>query len=201
MVSKKAQVWVETVIYTLIALALIGTVLAFVKPKIEEIQDKLTIDQTLEMMGDIDAKILLLAQGSLGNQRLLELQIKKGELIVDPPKNSLIFTLENSRYAYSEIGKQKDIGNVLVETNQIGKYYKIDLTNNYSRYNVTYENENQIKKLTKSPTIYKLTVSNDGKAYCITGCGGSPLCLNPADSQCTGCKADCKTKLNFKLVN
>ena len=39
--DKKAQVWIETVIYTLIALALIGTVLAFVKPKIQEIQDKI----------------------------------------------------------------------------------------------------------------------------------------------------------------
>ena len=39
--KKRGQVWVETVIYTLIALALIGTVLAFVKPKVEEMQDKI----------------------------------------------------------------------------------------------------------------------------------------------------------------
>ena len=43
--SKHGQVWVETVIYTLIAFALIGTVLTFVKPKIEEMQDSAIISQ------------------------------------------------------------------------------------------------------------------------------------------------------------
>ena len=36
----KAQVWIETVIYLLIAFIMIGMVLAFVKPKLEDIKDK-----------------------------------------------------------------------------------------------------------------------------------------------------------------
>ena len=37
------QVWVETVTYTLIAIVMIGLVLSFAKPKIEELQDKTII--------------------------------------------------------------------------------------------------------------------------------------------------------------
>ena len=36
--KKRGQIWVETVIYTLIALILIGLVLTFITPKIKEIQ-------------------------------------------------------------------------------------------------------------------------------------------------------------------
>ena len=37
----KGQVWVETVLYTLIGLALIGVVLAIITPKINETRDKI----------------------------------------------------------------------------------------------------------------------------------------------------------------
>ena len=78
--SKKAQVWIETVIYTLIALVLIGAVLAFVKPKLQELQDKAIIDQTVQVMEGIDAKIHSVVQGGAGNKRIIELQLKKGAI-------------------------------------------------------------------------------------------------------------------------
>ena len=45
--GSKGQIWVETMVYTLIAFALIGIVLMFVKPKIEEIQDTSIIEQSI----------------------------------------------------------------------------------------------------------------------------------------------------------
>src|SRR3989344_7965453 len=77
----KGQVWVETVVYTLIAFALIGLVLAFVKPKIEEIQDKGLVDQSVEVLEEIDSVIGNI--GSAGNQRVLSLGISKGTLNID----------------------------------------------------------------------------------------------------------------------
>ena len=56
--DKKAQVWVETVIYTLIAFIMIGTVVTFAKPKIEEIQDKVILEQSLKLINDINTVIL-----------------------------------------------------------------------------------------------------------------------------------------------
>ena len=52
-VKKRGQIWVETVIYTLIALVMIGTILAFALPKISEIQDKSTIEQSIIVIKDI----------------------------------------------------------------------------------------------------------------------------------------------------
>ena len=76
--KKRGQIWVETVVYTLIAFALIGLVLAFVKPKIEEIQDKAVLDQSAGILEEIDSIVKNL--GSPGNQRLIELGISKGKM-------------------------------------------------------------------------------------------------------------------------
>ena len=84
--GKNGQVWVETVIYTLIAFVLIGAVLAIAQPRIEEIQDKAFIEQSFGVMKDIDNIILSLAQGGVGNKRVVELGLKKGNLIIDGDK-------------------------------------------------------------------------------------------------------------------
>jgi len=52
--EKKGQIWVETVIYVLIALIMIGAVLAFINPKVKEIQDKLTLDKTVVLLEELD---------------------------------------------------------------------------------------------------------------------------------------------------
>ena len=67
--EKKGQVWVETVIYTLIAFVMIGAVLAFVRPKIEEFQDKAVVEQTISALEDINSVILAVVQGGTGNKR------------------------------------------------------------------------------------------------------------------------------------
>ena len=77
--NKRGQVWVETVIYTLIAFTLMGLVLAFVVPKIEETQDRGIIEQSIQVLQDIDSLIRNL--GGPGNQRTPEIGISKGTLI------------------------------------------------------------------------------------------------------------------------
>ena len=53
--KKRGQVWIETVTYTLVAFVLIGLVLSFVKPKIEELQDQAIIEQSTSMIKEIDS--------------------------------------------------------------------------------------------------------------------------------------------------
>ena len=112
LINRKAQVWVETVIYTLIALALIGATLAFVKPKLEEMKDNSLVEQSISMMKSIDATINNL--GVPGNQRVINLVIKKGELKIDGKSNSLVFEM-NIVGEYSEIGKEIEEGNLILE--------------------------------------------------------------------------------------
>jgi len=163
MQNKKAQVWVETVIYTLIAFVLIGAVLAFVKPKLDEFQDKSIIEQTLTAVEDINNIINSLVQGGSGNKRLLELTINKGILNINGESDELIFEIE-SRYLYSEPGNDITIGSAKIKTEKKGKFNLVTTNMSYSqKYDITYDKKNINKLLNKAATPYKIAISNDGK--------------------------------------
>lgn len=157
---KRGQIWVETVIYTLIAFSMIGLALGFVKPKIEELQDKGIIEQSLTLLEDINEIIETL--GNSGNQRLIEVSINKGDLKIDCENDRFIFEID-SRYQYSEFGQNIESGNVLVHTEKINDIYRVNMTLSYENYNLTYDNSEQIKILSKSPTSYRILISNRGE--------------------------------------
>lgn len=160
--SRKAQVWVETVIYTLIALVLIGTVLAFVKPKIEQLQDKAIIEQTLVVMENIDNQITSVIQGGPGNRRIMDIGLKKGTLNIDSTNEQILFNIE-SKHMYSEEGETIEIGNIKTLTTKNGKNYGVVLWTNYSGYDLSYRgNLNGIKSVTKSSNPYKFVITNNG---------------------------------------
>ncbi len=159
--STRGQIWVETVIYTLIALTMIGAVMAFVLPKVQEIQDQALIEQSIDVMEKINEVIISAVQGGPGNRRVLNLEIKKGNLIINSTNDLIIFELE-STYEYSEPGNEIGIGSVKVETKSIGNGNLIVLTANYSRFEVTYNGNEEIKTVTKSPTPYTISIENNG---------------------------------------
>lgn len=160
--NKRGQIWVETVVYTLIALVMIGLVLSFVKPKIEEIQDKAIIEQSIEIMEELNTIILLLIQGGPGNKRLIELGIKKGNLKIDGINDQIVFEMEG-RYTYSEPGQDIYHGSIIAHTEKRGKFNKVNLTIDYSEdYDITYQGEDKLKTISKASTPYKLFISNKG---------------------------------------
>jgi len=163
MQKKRGQVWVETVIYTLIAFTMIGAVLAIAKPKIEEIQDKTIIDQSILLVEDIDNIILSIVQGGQGNKRLIEPTIKEGNLRIDGINNKIVFEIE-SRYVYSQPGKEVYVGGIIAYTEKKGKYNTVTLTKDYSgKYNITYDGSDEIKSLNKASIPYKIFILNKGK--------------------------------------
>jgi|TARA_B100001971_G_C18265932_1_gene592376 hypothetical protein len=157
---KRGQVWVETVIYTLIAFVMIGAVLAFIKPKIEEIRDKALIEQTIEVIESINFGIIEL--GGEGNKRIIELGIKKGILKIDGENNLIIFEIE-SRHVYSQPGEDIYIGNIIANTKKRGTFNTVTLTSNYSEYNLTYNQEDKLKTITRASTPYRLSISHHGE--------------------------------------
>lgn len=160
--SIKAQIWIETVVYTLIALIMIGAVLSFVRPKIEELQDKAIIEQSVKILENIN-NIILSIKDIPGNQRLLELGIKKGVIKIDGAQNKIIFEIK-SMYAYSEPGEKYSKGKLEVYTEKKGKFNIITLTLDYNgKYNITFKDQDELKLMTKSPTPYKILISNKGK--------------------------------------
>jgi len=166
--GKQAQVWVETVIYTLIALTIIGVFLSFAKPKIEEIQDKAIIEQSIEMLEDINKIILNTVEKGSGNQRKVEVGIKKGFLLVNGTGDQLLFEIDG-KYPFSEPGDNGaqgpkiPIGNLLVTTKEIGNVNTVTLISNYgNKYNITYHGKDQSKVLSRSPSPYRIVILNRG---------------------------------------
>ena len=161
-INRLGQVWIETVIYTLIALVMIGAVLAFVKPKIEEMQDKAIIEQSMGVIEGIDGEILSVVKGGQGNKRIIPVVIKKGSLIINGEEDSISFYIEG-KYAFSEPGIDVDIAGITARTEKAGKISKITLTKSYKdRYDIKFNLKDEIKRLEKSPTPYKISIINSG---------------------------------------
>jgi hypothetical protein len=161
--NKKGQVWVETVIYTLIALVMIGLVLSFVQPKIMELQDKSTLQQSISMLNNIDSVMSSLAQNGPGNSRRVSVNLKAGSLTIDSINDLIIFSMDNSHYQFSEPDKQVDFGNVAVLTHSINDLSTVNMTLNYSMsYNLTYLGGDVIKVISQASTPYNVLISNDG---------------------------------------
>jgi len=158
--GNKGQVWIETVIYTLIAFSLIAAVLAFVKPKIDEMQDKAIIEQSISLMKEIDSTIREIIQGGAGNKRILEISIKEGTLNINGETNEILFEMETD-YVYSEIGKEINEGNLIIKTEEKGPSNMITIKRNYE-YNITFNLKEKLEALTKAGTSYQISITNNG---------------------------------------
>ena len=157
---KRGQIWVETVIYTLIGLAIIGLVLAGALPKINQKKDEMTIGRSIEALGNIDDKVYEVSRAA-GNRRVVNLDIKKGSFVVNPAEDSISWILDSS-FAYSEVGSTVPFGNINVTTTENGDYqvelkigYKVDLR--YAGDDV------KEKTFSVAPTPYLIVIENTGK--------------------------------------
>ena len=165
--NQRGQVWIETMIYTLISFAVIGLVLAVALPRIQEAQDKAIIEQSIGLLEGIDDRILSSIQGGTGNKRVLEILIKKGKLTIDSPNDLLIFELE-SRHKYSEPGKDVQVGGISVLTTPKGKFNTVALTMDYSesidiRYGDSEDNDAVVKVMSQSSNPYSFSMLNKGQ--------------------------------------
>lgn len=160
---KKAQVWIETVIYTLIALTIIGIVLSVVKPRIEESQDNAIIEQSIKVIKNIDSIILDISRAP-GNQRIIELGVKKGSFNIDGAGDRIIFQID-SRSEYSEPGREiNDSSGITIYTEKLGRTNNVTLTKIYNEYyDLRYDGEDKTKSITKSAASYRLLVTNKGE--------------------------------------
>ena len=165
---KLGQVWIETVIYTLIAMIMIGAVLAWGKPKIEQLQDKSIIEQTIGVFEDIDSQISSVVEGGAGNKRIVEIGLKKGSIKIwgdeDESQDGNLISYEiETKYTYSEPGQDIYVGKIKVYTLKKGESNNVALTLNYDDvYDLTFNGKDGSKTITQSSTPYQLTISNTG---------------------------------------
>src|SRR3989344_6055012 len=100
----RGQVWLETVLYTLVWLVLIKMVLAFTYPRIISLPEKALGEQTIASLQALDQVITLVEERGSGNVKSYFFTMKKGELYVNGQENEIAFVLPGLRSAYSEQG-------------------------------------------------------------------------------------------------
>ncbi len=156
------QVWIETVIYTLIGLAIMGIVLAVVKPSIDTKKDQTILSQSEELLRNIKNQIEDVRYYGAGNSRVLELRIKKGELKIDSANDLIVFSME-SKYMYSEL--DEEVGDdIRIITTESKDKYRVSLKLDYAgELDLTYSGDDKEKTFTTSPTNYKLNIANNGR--------------------------------------
>lgn len=166
MKDKKAQVWLETVVYTLIGLALIGVALAIITPKLTESKERAIIQQSMDALNVLDKQIKETIDFGPGNVRIIEeFGIKRGELIIDSENDSISFVVNELKKPYSEPGIQIEYGNILLQTDKKQKSYTTNLFLNYSSVvNITYGSQRKdiLKKFVVSAKPYQFTITNYG---------------------------------------
>ncbi|MEK6879754.1 MAG: hypothetical protein AABY22_09115 [Nanoarchaeota archaeon] len=162
--KKRGQVWVETVLYLVIGLAIIGAVLAFVKPKIAEIQDKIIIDQSLDILKKLDIDISQIWDAGEGNKQIEEIEIKKGELVINGTGDEIIYILEKSKVLYSQLNTPIKLGKIDVLTEKRGGEQNVYLRLKYENLDLLYDNEEKEKSFLRAATAYRISMQNNGTA-------------------------------------
>lgn len=158
--DKKGQIWVETVIYTLIGLTIIGLVLASALPKINERKDSISIEQSIDALKAIDGKIYEV-QAARGNRRVVDLEIRKGLMIIDMENDEISWVLDSS-FAYSEVGLNISLGRLNVTTMENSGSFKVELISGYN-VDIRFGNETVgTKAINSAPTLYNLIIENSG---------------------------------------
>ncbi|MCX8158715.1 MAG: hypothetical protein N3D20_00235 [Candidatus Pacearchaeota archaeon] len=161
MLVKKGQVWLETVLYTLIGLVLIGMVLAFVMPKINEVRDRALVEQAISTFSLLDEKINEVLQKGAGNTRKIDFIMKKGELYFNMSNDEIVFVIKELSKPYSEPGIEIERGNMKILSLQKAKTNEVYLKLKYDS-NLTYSGSDNLKKLTSASTPYKIFIENKG---------------------------------------
>ena len=164
MKEKNAQVWIETVLYTLIGLALIGLSLAFITPRINESKDRALIEQTISSLNSFDEKINVVLDGGPANVRYLDFTMKRGELNIDGENDKIIFVIKDVTKPYTEPGKDVSVsGRINARTEKDQKGHSINLTMSYNNIaDIEYNEQDEIEKITAAAVPYKFEISNKG---------------------------------------
>ncbi len=162
-IGRRGQIWVETVVYTLIGISLIGLVLAIVTPKINEYKDRTIIEQSIDSLSVFDSKIKEVLQAP-GNKRKVEMGLKRGDFYINAYENKTWFELADSRSKYSEPGESIYIGRINLTTQELTKRYKVILEIYYPQYDITFDNLDspENKKFSSASVPYQFFIENKG---------------------------------------
>jgi len=85
--NKKGDVWVSAVLYFGLGIVVLTLILSVGMPVVNRLRDKNIATQTKDVFSSLDSYIREVARGGPSTQRILQLQMQKGELKVYDTKN------------------------------------------------------------------------------------------------------------------
>ncbi len=164
-IKNKGQVWIETVLYTLIGLALIGLVLAFATPKINESRDSIIIEQSIESLKVFDDKVNFVIARGAGNVGVIDdFILQRGQVVINALNNSITFVIKDLSKPYTEPGIPVKYGRITIISEEGAKTSSVNLSVSYNA-NITYEKKEDTKILKSAATPYRFSIENINNIY------------------------------------
>ena len=131
MMSKKGQeAWISAALYLGIGIVIIGVILGAGMPVINKLRDKNVVLQTKDVLFTLDNNIREVARSGPGSQRVISVEIKKGEFKIDDKKDRVIWEFE-SKAMLSEPGEEISEGNLKIMTEGNEAPYRVKLWLDY----------------------------------------------------------------------
>ncbi|KHO53681.1 hypothetical protein J4476_02495 [Candidatus Woesearchaeota archaeon] len=168
MKSKKADVWVSAILYFGLGIIIISILLAAGLPAINKLRDKNVVLQTKEVFQVLDKNIRDVVRGGPGGQRVVKVDIKKGDFKIDDDDEQITWEYI-TKIALSEPGKTESEatavseGNLKIKTWISGDGYKVRLWISYSDNPQDAKNIiNLLPSITTITGITDLAIRNDG---------------------------------------
>lgn len=162
--NTRGDVWISTVLYTLIGLALIGSLMAMVNPEFARLKDKATIQQTVQSFNVLDDTVIE-ARKATGTRLNYILSLDKGTLTIDAA-NEAIYWQMDSRYQFSEENQTVSLNlkNIKATTRPLGGLWNVTLVLDYKDYglDITANSKKEAKSLSASSLPYSIWIMNNG---------------------------------------
>jgi hypothetical protein len=159
-INRKAQIWIETVLYTVIILAIISLVLSFSMPAITKQKEQAIVQQSIDSMKTFDEKIRE-TQRETGNVRILDYTLREGDLYIDGDGNNITLTINDLSNLYSQPGIAINDGNVKIISEEGKKKQTVNIILNYG-FNITYNGQDTTQKFSPAKIPYKFSIENNG---------------------------------------
>lgn len=156
--KNKGQVWVETVIYTLVGLSILGVLLVAVRPRIEKMRDESLIEQAIESLLIINGKIFE-TSGTKGTVIRLDLKVGKGEFVIDGINDKIYWSVPSSlQYSEESVPIQVGIVNVLTTSSDP---WLVELEISY-KFDIKFSGQDIKKSFSEGATFYRIAIENEG---------------------------------------
>ena len=114
--DKKAQIWISAVLYILIAAVAMFLILQMGIPLLNQMRDRSSYTRAKDVMTGIDKSVTEVATEGEGSQRIIPVEVRQGEIVMDNKTQALKWTLDTESKVI-EPRTSVQYGNVKVYSN------------------------------------------------------------------------------------